>query len=60
MNLYHKILKDFKWLYKFLRFKRIMWIFKNTFKITRVGEKSDKKCCGLDKKSTTNIIFLIF
>ena len=39
MDLYYKNLKDLKWLYRFIKFERIMWIFKNTFKTIRVSEK---------------------
>ena len=53
MNLYSKNLKDLKGLHRFIRFERIiferiMWIFKNTFKI--VSEKNNKKWWDLDKK----------
>jgi len=39
MNLYHKNSKDLKQLYKFIRFEKNMWIFKNTFKIIKASEK---------------------
>jgi len=50
MGLYYENLKDLKGRYRFIRFERIMWIFKNAFKIIRVGEKNNKKWWGLDKK----------
>ena len=43
MNLYYKNLNDLKRFYKFIRFERTVWIFKNIFKIIRVGEKNNKK-----------------
>ena len=43
IDLYKKNLKDLKWLYRYIRFKRNMWIFKNIFKIIRVSEKINKK-----------------
>ena len=39
MDLYFKYLKDLKVICKFIRFKSIMWIFKNAFKSTRVSKK---------------------
>lgn len=39
MDLYHINLKNLRRFYKFTRFKRILWIFKNTIKIIRVSEK---------------------
>ena len=43
MDLYHKNLKDLKELYRFIIYERILLIFKNTFKITRVSEENNKK-----------------
>jgi len=43
MNLYYENLKDLKGLYKFIRFKKIFWIFKNTFKIIRINGKKITK-----------------
>jgi len=60
IDLYNKNLKDLKWFYKFIRFKRIIWIFKNTFKITHVSGKNNKNDDVWIKKSTTKIIFLMF
>ena len=60
MDLYHKNLKDLEGLYRFIRFKSTRWIFRNTFKITRDGEKSNKnKEVWIKKRSKTNTIFLI-
>lgn len=50
INFYRKNLKDLNRLYKFVRFKRIVWVFKNISKITRISEKSNKKWWGMDKK----------
>jgi len=47
IDLYHNNLKDLNELYIFIRFKNILRIPKNTFKITRVSEK---KWWSLDKK----------
>jgi len=51
-DLYHKNLKDLK---GFIRFERTLWILKNTFKITRVNEKNNKKWWGLNKKKVKSI-----
>jgi len=39
MDLYYKNLKDLKGFYRFIRFEKILWILKNTFKIIKVNEK---------------------
>ena len=57
MDLYDKNLKDLKKIYTFIRFEKILWIFKNIFKITRISKRMIKNDEVWIKTSKTNIIF---